>query len=251
MEKKYLIELRTRWECPEDGGPALLTMPNIPKPLHGSGMQPRTIFGQTAWDRMRKRAYYLAKYKSEISGELAAGAGALHAHEAYTINYIDGTSVFKRIFAITPLEHVYFIHSGRALTLHKQGNPMYSAKKLLEGAEHGFKLIYDWNKAHPDKQKLKVYSTFLEYLKCDDLREGMEKLIDQYEMEFWEEDQKKCAKWGDWKVIVGNKEYPTPYKTYKDWEKAMEKQSKNDPDRNFESPFKGGAYDEIASLLAE
>lgn len=241
------IEKRTRWECPEEGGVPLLTMPNIPKPLHNRA--PRTILGQATWDKMRKRAYYLAGYKSEISGELSAGPGGIHAHEAYTINYIDGTSVFKRIFAITPLEHVYFIHSGRALTLFKQGNPMYSAKKLLEGAEHGFRLIYEWNKAHPDKKKLKAYATLLEYLKQPELAPKMRELIDKYEMEFWEEDKTKYAPWDSWKLVLGNKQYPTLFKSYEDWEKAMEKVAKKDPDRQLDNPFQGGVYDELKEIF--
>ena len=78
--KEYKVEKRLKWECPEDGGVPLLTMPNLPKPMHG--LNPRTIMGDAAWTRARKKAYYDAGYRSEISGVLSAGPGELHAHEA-------------------------------------------------------------------------------------------------------------------------------------------------------------------------
>lgn len=251
LPKDFEVELRTKWECPEEGGAPLLTMPNIPKPLQGPGCQPRTILGAKAWDLMRKRAYYSAGYKSEISGDDGSTPGGLHAHEAYDIDYETGTSTFKRVFAITPLEHVYFIHSGRAITLYKQGNPLYSANKLLEGVEHGFQLIYDWNKEHPKEPKLKAYHVFLEYLKHEELAEKMTELIDKYEIEFWGEDVKRMAEWSDWKLMIGKKAHPTPYANYKAWEEAMEKASKSDVIRRIESPFKGGIFDEVAKILED
>lgn len=251
IKEKHPVELRTKWECPEEGGVPLLTMPNLPKPTHT--LAPRNIFGKSVWDTMRKRGYFFANYKSEISGEDGSAPGGLHFHEGYSIDYETGTSTFKRGFAITPLEHVYFIHSGRAITLYKNKNYLYSAPKLLEGAEHGFKLIYEWNKAHPDEPKLKCYNTFLDYLKEPDLIKPMEELIKKYEIEFWTEDKTKRAPWGEWKVVIGNKEYPTPYKDIHAWEEAMKKQGEKDSDRLAakENPFKGGVWDEVEAFLKE
>ena len=252
MDKKYPIELKLKWTAPKEGGAPLLTMPNIPKPLHG--VNPRTIMGDQAWTKARKKAYYDAGYKSEISGILSARPGSLHAHEVYDINYVTGECTFKRICAITPMEHVYFIHSGRMLTLWKNKNPLYTTKKVLEGVENGFKLINEWNKTHHRNQKLKVYKTFLEYLKQDELREPMEKLIEKYDIEFWGEDEKRMCDWEDWKLMIvkeGRKPevYPTPYPDYKAWEEAMKDASANDTIRQIENPFKGGAFDEIENLL--
>ena len=56
------------WECPADNGAAILTMPNVPRALHGPGCQPRTIYGKTTWEYMRKKCYFNAGYKSEITG---------------------------------------------------------------------------------------------------------------------------------------------------------------------------------------
>ena len=56
----------TKWECPSETGIPLITMPNIPKPLHA--LPPRNVMGKTAWDRARKLCYFKADYKCEICG---------------------------------------------------------------------------------------------------------------------------------------------------------------------------------------
>lgn len=249
MIKKYKVESRLKWVCPDGGGAPLLTMPNIPKPLHG--VAPRAIMGDAVWNRVRKKAYYDAGYKSEISGVLSAGPGGLHAHEVYDINYVTGVCKFKRVCAITPQEHVYFIHSGRMLTLWKNKNALYPTSKVLEGLENGFKLIYEWNKSHPRKPKLKVYETILEYLKEEELADKVEALIDKYEIEFWGEDKKRRCDWEDWKLVIGDKEYPTPYKDHQAWEDAMGEREQKDTIRQIQNPFSGGVYDEVNKLLQE
>lgn len=252
---KYPVERKLKWTAPEGGGAPLLTMPNIPKPLHG--VNPRLIMGEAEWTKTRKKAYFDAGYKSEISGILCAEPGSLHAHEVYSINYVTGTCRFKKICAITPLEHVYFIHSGRAITMWKNKNPLYSTDKLLKGVENGFKLIYEWNQTHPREKKLKAYQTFLEYLKQEELREPMEELIDKYEIKFWGEDTKRMCDWEDWKLLIPDKKtgvlkiYPTPYKDYRAWEEAMAEKAKTDTIRQVDNPFTTGAYDEIEKILKE
>lgn len=248
----YVVKKKLKWSCPKTGGAPLLTMPNIPKPMHG--LAPRIIMGEAAWTKVRKKAYFDAGYRSEISGKLCAEPGSLHAHEVYDINYKTGLCTFKRVCAITPQEHVYFIHSGRMLTLWKGKNPMYTTEKVLAGVENGFKLIYEWNKTH--KQKLRVYSTFLDYLSHEELRPSMEALIKKYEIEFWEEDKSKLCKWKDWKLIIQHDDgtedkYPTPYAGPEEWEEAMKIVNKNDTIRQMNSPFVGGAFDEIDNLLKE
>lgn len=200
---------------------------------------------------MRRRTYYLAGYKCEACGRDCSERGSCHSHELFTIDYEGGTSKFVRCACLCVDCHVLFIHSGRARTLYKKGNPLYPASALLRGAENGLKTIYEWNKAHPNGPKLKAYATFLEYLRHPELAPEMERLIDQYEIEFWEEDKKKYADWEKWRVIIGDKEYLTPYKDYKAWEEAMAEQSKVDNIRQVETPFQGGAYDEIAQILSE
>lgn len=249
-QKAYEVERRVSWRCPDEVDARILGGPTIVKPLMGPGHQPRTIIGARAWDRLRKRGYYLANYKCEICGADCSKPGTLDFHELFHVDYQAGTATFAKAIAICKKCHSAY-HSGRLITLFKKGVPYYQKKQVLSIVEHGFKLIHDWNEAHPDEPKLKAYSTFLDYLKEPALEKEMTKLIDKYEIEFWEEDKKRYAKWGDWRLIFGTRSYPTKYKSYEDWEKAMEEASKNDYERNQTSPFSGGVYDEIKGLLSE
>lgn len=246
MENKYKIEKKLKWVCPEENDAQILAGPNLVKPLHG--MNPRTIMGDNAWGKLRKRTYYLANYKCQICGEDCSSPGAMDAHELYSINYVTGEARFAKVIGICKNCHNFY-HSGRMFTLCKNKNPLYQPEKVLSIVEHGFRLIYEWNKKHHRKDKIKAYAIFLEYLKQPELAETMEKLIDKYEMEFWGEDTKHICDWEDWKLIFGKREYPTPYKDYQAWEEAMEIASKNDVVRKAENPFVGGAFDEISNIL--
>lgn len=247
--KKYAVEKRTKWECPEENDARILSMPNIPRPLMGPGCQPRTILGNATWNRLRKRAYFLANYKCEVYGDNLSTPGEAQAHELFSYDFEKGIAKFERCVCLSKDAHIYFIHSGRAITLWKSKNIIYPTSRLLSGAERGFEAIYKWNQGHPDEPKLKAYATFLEYLKHPELAPKMEELIDKYEIEFWEEDKKKYAPWNSWKVVIGSKEYPTPYKDYAAWEEAMKIASKNDTARKAGNPFSGGVFDEIAKLM--
>ena len=145
--------------------------------------------------------------------------------------------------------HQLTIHNGRALTLFKQGNPLYRAEVLLKAAESSFKVVHNWNVAHPGETPLKMYATFTEYLKEPELAAGIQDLIAKYHIKFWVEDKRKFADWGKWKVVVDGKDYPTPYASYDDWATAMQKESLNDPERQVSNPFSGGVYDEVKELL--
>ena len=63
------------------------------------------------------------------------------------------------------------------------------------------------------------------------------------------------AKWKDWKLIIGDQEYPTPYENEDAWKDAMEERGKQDTARilqkNMEDKFSGGVYDELNKLLKE
>lgn len=127
---QYDVKLVTEWKAPKEDWEmrSLIAMPNIPKPLHGPGCQPRTVLGATTWNRMRNACYTLAGMKCEICG---AKVGTdiekrqLHAHEVYDIDYANGTSTFVRCVALCAECHLACIHTGRALTLYRRGNPLY------------------------------------------------------------------------------------------------------------------------------
>ena len=254
-KKDYNIKLVTKWEYPKDGEDLrpLIAMPNLPKPLHG--MAPRTLLGKPAWDEMRKSCYEAAGMKCEVCG---AEVGKdikkiqLHAHEVYNIDYKKGTSTFVRCVALCARCHLGGIHTGRAITLFKHNNPLYPKEFLLSGAENAFKLVYEYNQEHHGAD-VRLYSTFLDYLKNDDLRPEMERLIDNYRVKFYEEDKKSLADWGKWKLIIGNKEYLTKYENYQAWEEAMQKAEDTDNARLLQkeitTKFSGGVYDEIDKIL--
>lgn len=226
LYKEFDVKKKIKWECPTESGAPLLTMPNIPKELHG--VAPRVVLGDRWWNLVRRYCYEKADDTCEICGAKPEQLRNRHAHELYKINYRLGTSEFVRPICICYTCHCLGIHTGRAITLHKQGNPMFPKEALLAGAEHVFKLISDWNKAHPKKSPLRVYATWLEYLRVPELEQPMRELIEKYNMKFYVESDNRRAKWGDWKLIIGDREFPTPYKNEKDWEKAMEEAAKND-----------------------
>ena len=251
MLDQYNVKLITKWTPPEgDDLRPLIAMPNIPKPLHG--VAPRTVLGRTTWDYMRKSCYAQADNTCEICGEKPDHLRRRHGHEVYKIDYEKGTAEFVRVFCVCSLDHLACIHTGRAITLYKQGNPLYPKEFLLEGAEKAFKIIAEYNKDHPDAD-LRAYGTFLEYLKQEELRGPMDELISKYNVKFYVEDKKKMASWKDWKLIIGDNEYPTPYADEKEWEEAMEEKGKNDSARimqkSMTEKFSGGVYEDIDKII--
>lgn len=258
VPKKYIdlfkVEYVTKWEPPKEGEDmrALIAMPNIPKPTHG--MAPRTLLGSRVWNQMRKHCYTRAEDTCEICGAKPDNLRHRHAHEVYSIDWEKGEVKFVRAFCVCALCHLGCIHTGRAVTLYKQGNPLYPKEFLLQGAEHAFKTISEYNQDHPDAN-LKAYATFLEYLKVDELYGPMTQLIGKYNVKFYMEDPKKMADWGEWKLIIGDTEFPTPYQSEHDWKEAMEERAKEDSARllqkSAEEKFSGKVYDELENIIGE
>lgn len=214
------------WVAPKPGedGAKILTMPNVPHPLHG--LAPRTIMGKSTWDHVRKKCYFDANYKCEACGKELQN-GECQAHELYTYDYLHGTAKFERCVCLCKTCHVRGIHSGRALTLFRKGSPIMPKSLLLEGAENLFRVLHEYNIKHPKEQPLRAYATFLDYMKYPELNYEMRQLIDRYDVKFYQENPTFMAKWSDWKLIIGDKEYPTPYKDRDEWEKVMEEKEKN------------------------
>lgn len=247
---KYDVKLVDGWLPPsgEDLRP-LIAMPNIPRPLHG--VNPRTLLGASTWNHMRKLCYAQANDTCEICGYKPENLRHRHGHEVYEIDYAHGTAKFVKVFCLCSLCHLACIHTGRALTLWKKKNPLYPTEFLLKGAEHAFKIIHDYNVEHSDAD-LRAYSTFLDYLKHDELKGTMEELIRKYDIKFYTEVE-DMAEWGDWKLIIGNREYPTPYASKEEWRATFEDREASDTARilqkNIEDKFSGDVFDEVNKLL--
>ncbi len=144
--------------------------------------------------------------------------------------------------------HLLCIHTGRALSLYRKHNPMYQEKQLLDGAEHSFKLISEWNKSHSDDELIKLYSTFVSYIDEPRLREPMEKLIEKYNITFYSPVPSK-KEFGAWRLKIGNKWYDSKYKSREEWQKAMDINNKSVQETN--DRLKDSAFDRIMELMKE
>jgi hypothetical protein len=116
------------------------------------------------------------------------------------------------------------------LTMYKKGDPMMTAEIVLAGLEHGFEQIKKYNDENKGGEKLRVYYTVIDYVDDPVIGEKVWDLIDKYDIEFYMPDGECMPKgnpaWGHWKLIIGNKEYESKYKSQKDWAEAMEKNNK-------------------------
>lgn len=171
-----------------------------------------------------------------------------NSHELFSYDYALQEGVFIRCIALSKMEHD-FIHSGRLITLYRMNNPMIPKSYLLKVVENGFRLVHEYNEAHPDQEPLRVYATFLEYLDRDDLRDEMVELIRKYDIKFYKEHIPKGKRWKGWHVIVGNKRYNSPYRCKKDWEEAMKEMNKRDNIRSMSNPFQGKGFDMVDEIL--
>lgn len=213
----YDIKTIDKWIAPKEDGVAILTMPNVPLPMHS--LAPRTIDPQ-AWEKMRRQCYADANYTCQATGE-ELGKGHLHAHELYDIDWTNCTMTFKRAVALDPRLHTRFIHSGRALTLFERNDKYFPKESLIATLEYGFSLIQQWNAEHPDEEPLRVSDTFLEWEKNPDLHYDVARLIEHYDIKFYTFD-KKCfnkTNWPKWKLVYNGKEYSPKFATKKEWER--------------------------------
>jgi len=245
-----IANIVTEWKAPEEiKGPdaRILTMPNIPQPLHGKGFQPRTIVSPSKWTIMRKKCYMRAGYKCQACGKDVSKKGTAHAHELFSIDYATGTSKFERLVCLCEECHVRFIHSGRMFTMLKKNSPLMTRDRVLEGIEHGFKIIKEYNDAHDEP--IYPFAAFITGLEDDRIADDVAKLIEKYDMKFYGHISEKmgAARWQDWKMIFNGKEYRTIYADQDAWEQAMEEQH---PEK-VTNPFSGGIFDEVDKILKE
>lgn len=248
-EKELDIKTVLAWTAPKVDGAPIIAMPNVPAPLHGCA--PRTILGSSTWTHMRKKCYFDADYKSQITGKPLDGQDSdakCQAHELYSYDYTAGTAYFERAVCISPMEH-NFIHSGRMLTMYKKGNPLMPKNYLLKVVENGFKIIYEWNKAHPKRRPLRVYATLADYATTPGIEEEICELIDKYEIKFYKEDSQYMADWSKWKLRIGKNDYPTPYKNREEWAAAMEENDKTNHNAALQNVKMDGVYAEIDKII--
>lgn len=178
--------------------PDLLSLPNLPKPLHG--IAPRTIKGQAWWNKIREEAYQSTDYHClacGVSKEEAKGHKWLEAHEVWETDYKKGIT---KVIDIVPLCHYChnFIHSGRLSKILGQEK---SEKEVKEILEHGFKIL--------SHNKLQCFPGTLE------LAENIG--AKTYKVTAYEHPKTK-VKWENWKLIFEGKEYKSQFKDINEWE---------------------------------
>ena len=162
----------------------LLNCPRCPKPLHGQN--PRTIMGQKNWDITRREAYAKFGYKCMACGihrddEHIIWKNQLHAHEVYDIDYENCKVVLKNIVALCECCHA-FIHDGRSHSLFDNGEMDITDIFLV--MNRGLKLLGRQKDRHPlDNDKY--------YVKT----------------------------WDKWKLVIGDKEYKSKFKSINEWAK--------------------------------
>lgn len=210
------------WQCPDESGPLLLTMPNIPAPLHG--LNPRSVMGDEEWDKQRFDCYGNAMWKCEIC---QAPCERMQAHELYTYNYISHTAIFNRLIAVCDKCH-RAIHSGRLVTMTKEGD--VSKEYFLDVAEHCFRLIHDYNETNGTNYRL--YNAFLCATKNPEVSEEVLGLIKKYNIKFYRTPRVKPREWKNWKLVWGTKILRSQYASAEEWENQMVIQKQNDYMRN-------------------
>jgi hypothetical protein len=190
---------------PRELKPYLLTSPNVPKPLHG--LAPRTVMGKEWWDKERRLAYKRAAGTCQCCGRKAR----LDAHESYSYDYAKGRAHLIEIVAICKLCHD-FIHSGRLGMRFYDGHIGF--RELCAVMYHGFKVLKA-NGYPPNPFALRVYKAAAEITDLpypvwhDAALHAVEEnpLILPTEM----------AEWSDWRLVIGEEEYPPLYESYEAW----------------------------------
>lgn len=243
----------TKWVPPEGGGAPLLTMPNVPTPMHNCA--PRVVMECKKWDEMRKACYEEHNDICEICGQKLGGkrGGELplhNAHECYELDYNAHMMKFARLICVCPQCH-QAIHSGRAFSCYTNHVPLYDKTYMLNLAEHAFELVHKWNKLHPDDEPLRLYDTFLSWVNEPTLHARMEELISQYDIHFYTIPNK--AEWdnafSEWKLVYNGAEYFGLYQNRAEWERAMSKRNRQDD--TGPPLFDGDVFDKLRKMKKE
>lgn len=241
--------MKTKWIAPEGGGAPLLTMPNIPHALHA--LAPRTIMGTTEWNKYRKKVYEEHEDICEICGQKLSGHRGdiypLHqAHEIYNIDYKKKCCTFVRACCICPNCH-NFIHSGRAITMYRNHIPLWDKAMMIGLAEHGFRLVAEWNKTH--STRLKCFDTFLNWLQEPSLEGEMRELIARYRTEFYHVPSTQTSEdWGKWRLVYDGVAYYSPYQSENEWAEAMKTESEKREEQNRQL-FSGNEFEELRNNI--
>jgi len=188
--------------------PALLTHPNIPKPLHG--LNPRTLLGQEWWDERRHAAYAKEIYHCWACGVHKSNAlyhRWLEGHETYNIDYEHGRAEMIEVVALCHACH-NFIHSGRLVAEWRVKH--ISQDKALTILRHGFDVL---EAAHLEA----FWVAHASYAEISGIR--------SHELLGYGRDIKMQVPWADWRLVMLGNEYEPLHKSFEEWQAFYARQS--------------------------
>lgn len=189
--------------------PAILTHPNIPKPLHG--MNPRSLRGQAWWDQVRHAAYASTGDRCLACGVPRAAARGhqwLEAHEWWRIDYQAGTAVVERIVPLCPFCHA-FVHSGRLQMIAGREKTREECVAILE---HGFRIL----KEH----RLRAFPGTIDVARALGAR--------TFGVRAYRIKVNEALRWQDWRLILDGREYRSSFADARAWRSHYNRM--NDPD---------------------
>lgn len=170
--------------------PELLLCPRTPEPLHG--LVPRNILGPAWWNKTRKESYESTNQHCEACGVHKSNAKSkkwLEGHELYDIDYQKGLSVYVRTVPLCHYCHNY-IHCGRMWTLLNQGRlNHYKYSAILN---HGDTVLSKVGLVKPSIEEQNRQLTLM-------------RMNGEY------------ADWKYWRLSLFGVEYPSLYKSEKDY----------------------------------
>lgn len=203
LKKAGIKKLPHRKPNPLPLRPEILLHPNIPQPLHG--VNPRTIYGQSWWNRERLLTYKSTEFHCLACGVHKSEARSrqwLEAHELYEIDYKKGRATF---IEAVPLCHYChnFIHSGRMQTLLDRGELHHS--KFVAIVQHGDRVLRQAGlerKPHLEREQ-----------------EMLQMMADGL-----------VAEWSKWRLKLKGKLYPPLFESVKEYEAHWRKVNNDEED---------------------
>ena len=186
--------------------PALLTHPNIPKPLHS--VNPRSIKGDAWWDVTRRASYAKHDFCCWACGVHKLKAefhNWLEGHEYYEIDYPNGIVTLKEVVALCHACH-NFIHSGRLWMMYQRGQiPREKIERILD---RGFQILDNGIDLKPFPATVAIW-LMLKGESREDARE-LAWLVGS-------DDAIVMAPWEKWHLLLDGKKHFSPFKDFEAW----------------------------------
>ncbi len=195
--------------------PYALSMPNVPKPLHG--VAPRTFMTASGWNSVKKNTQDRAKGMSDIMHCEACGrvvthvkGDYLHAHELYAVDYNACTATFLEFVGLCQDCH-NFIHSGRLAAIFDRGE--VSREYVIGCLEKGLRVCTD----NGVPVSMATYKLMRDMGITDTKIICVSTIRAPYTM-----DEIEIEHWSDWRMIYDGKEHGPKFKSYEEWAEFYE-----------------------------